>query len=65
MLLAQAAFIIFTPMLFPWYLAGVLPLLVLRRDPALLLIAVLIPIADEVLIGYHTIGVWLSAAWVP
>ena len=65
MLLAQAAFIVFTPTLFPWYLAGMIPLLVLRRDPALLLIAVLAPLADEVVTRYHTTGAWQSAPWVP
>jgi hypothetical protein len=64
MLLAQAAFLVCSPTLFPWYLIGMYPLLVLRPDPALLAIGTLAPLADEVIIKFHTQGLWEPAAWV-
>jgi len=63
MLLAQAAFVIFTPTLFPWYLIGMYPLLALRPDPALLALGILAPLAEEMMIGYHATGVWHLAVW--
>lgn len=63
MLLAQAAFIACTPTLFPWYLIGMYPLLVLRPDPALLAIGVLAPLVDEVVVGHHLQGIWEPALW--
>jgi hypothetical protein len=65
MLMIQAAFYICTPTLFPWYLVGMYPLLVLRPDPALLALGILIPLADEVLIPFHATGIWAPAGWVP
>lgn len=64
MLMIQAAFIICTPTLFPWYLAGMFPLLALRPDPALLALGILIPLADEVLIHFRMTGTWAPAMWV-
>ena len=64
MLLIQAAFVVCTPTLFPWYLIGMYVLLVLRPDPALLALFILIPVADEVLVGYHASGIWNPAGWV-
>lgn len=63
MLLALVAWIICTPTLFPWYLVWVLPLLVLRPDPALIALVILAPLTEEVLIGYHADGVWKPAVW--
>jgi alpha-1,6-mannosyltransferase len=63
MQLALAAFVICTPTLFPWYLIVMFPLLVLRPDPALLALAVLIPVADEVVIQYHASQTWSAAGW--
>lgn len=64
MLLASVAFIVFTPTLFPWYLIGFIPLLVLRPDAALLSLVILIPLADQVVIDHHVRGVWRLASWV-
>ena len=44
--LAMVCFIVFTTTLFPWYLIIMFPLLVLRPDPVLLIIAILISITD-------------------
>ena len=61
---AQLVFIIFTPTLFPWYLISALPLLVLRRQPALLVLMVLVPVADLVVINHQLQDVWTEATWV-
>jgi hypothetical protein len=63
LLMAGAAWIICTPTLFPWYLAWLIPLVVLRPDPALCSILVLIPLVQNVLIGFHTNGTWQPAVW--
>ncbi len=63
-LMIQAAFIVCTPTLFPWYLIGMYVLLVLRPDPALLALGVLVPVVDEVLMEYHATGIWDPAGWV-
>jgi alpha-1,6-mannosyltransferase len=62
-LLAQTAFIAFTFTLFPWYLIGMIPLLVLRPDPALLALTCLVPLADQVVIGHQLRGVWAPTLW--
>ncbi len=43
---------------FPWYLTWLLPFLVLRPSPALLLWTALAPLAYHVLIGYHALSRW-------
>jgi hypothetical protein len=63
MMLAWTAFIVFTPTLFPWYLAGLLPLLALRPDPALLYLAATAILAEEVIVGYRATGAWEPAPW--
>jgi hypothetical protein len=63
MLLAMTAFVIFTPTLFPWYLIMMFPLLALRPNPALLALAVLIPVVDEVVIQFYVADVWSPAVW--
>ena len=63
MLLIQTAFVICTPTLYPWYLIGLVPLLVLRPEPALLALITLVPLTDEVVIDYHRSGLWAPALW--
>ena len=63
MLMACAAFIICTSTLFPWYLAWVVPFLVLRPDPALLSLTVTAALFEEVTVGYNTTGDWVPALW--
>jgi alpha-1,6-mannosyltransferase len=63
MLMAVTAFIVCTPNLFPWYLFLMLPLLVLRKDPALLLLSVLIPITETVTLDFRLTGVWHQPLW--
>jgi len=63
MLLAVLAYVVATPVLFPWYLAVAIPLLVLRPDPALLALVVTIPLTDEVVVRYWTDGTWQPALW--
>lgn len=61
---AYLVFVTLTPTLFPWYLVSALPLLVLRPHPALLGLTILIPLADQVVIGHQMYGVWREVAWV-
>lgn len=63
MLMAFASFVICTSTLFPWYLAWVVPLLVLRPDPALLSLTVTASLFEEVTIGYNYTGDWTPALW--
>jgi hypothetical protein len=63
LLMAVAAFVACTPNLFPWYLFLMMPLLVLRPDPALLLLSVLIPITETVTLEYRQSGVWRQPLW--
>ncbi len=63
-LLAQTAFVVCTFTLFPWYLIGMIPLLVLRPHPALLALYCLAPLSDQVVIGHQLRGVWQPAHWV-
>jgi alpha-1,6-mannosyltransferase len=45
-LMALAAVFVMSPVLFPWYVVWAVPLLVLRPDPALIALAVLVPTTD-------------------
>ena len=63
--LAFCAFCVCTPTLFPWYLICLMPLLVLRPDPSLLVLAALVPLSQVVNLGYQVDGVWALPAWVP
>lgn len=62
-LLALTAWVIFTPALFPWYLICVVPILAMRRDPALLALVSLAPLVELVNVGYLTDGRWHPLAW--
>lgn len=61
---AFLSFVVFTTTLFPWYVISALPLAVLRPRPAILGLTILLPLADQVVIGYQTLGIWQEAAWV-
>ncbi len=63
LLLAYAAFAICSPNLLPWYLIGLLPLLVLRPDPALLWLAVSIPVTEVVMVGWRQQQLWQLPLW--
>jgi alpha-1,6-mannosyltransferase len=63
LLLAVMAFVVCTPNLFPWYLFLMMPLLVLRPDPSLLALSVLIPITDTVTLDLMRTGIWRQSAW--
>jgi alpha-1,6-mannosyltransferase len=63
MLMAFASFVICTSTLFPWYLAWVVPFLVLRPDPALLSLTITAGLFEEVTIGYGATGDWEPALW--
>ena len=63
-LLAMAALVALSPVLFPWYLVWLLPLLVLRPDPALLALCLLAPLSELVMIPYAATGTWHEPLWV-
>jgi alpha-1,6-mannosyltransferase len=63
LLLAATAFIVCTPNLFPWYLFLMMPLLVLRPDPALLALSVLIAITETVTLDLRLTGLWRQPFW--
>jgi hypothetical protein len=63
LLLAMGAFVVCTPNLYPWYALWMFPLLALRRDPALLALGVLLPLAEAVNIAWRTEQVWAPPLW--
>lgn len=64
LLLAATAFIVFTPNLFPWYLFWIYPILVLRPDPALLLLGTFVILTEEIVPRYRETGAWEPRLWV-
>ncbi len=62
--LAMGAFVVCTTTLFPWYLIWMFPILVLRPDPALLLLSALSPLTEIVSIGFRLDGSWDLPLWV-
>jgi len=58
MFMIYGAYIIFTAAIFPWYLIWLLPLLIVNRNPAFLLLTVTIFLSYNVLIGYYSVGSW-------
>lgn len=65
MLAAWAALALCSPVVFPWYLVWMLPLLVLVPDPALLALVALAPLAELVGVHYFSEGLWALPGWVP
>lgn len=63
-LIAATAFVVVSPLLPPWYVIWIVPLLVLRPQPALWAFACLVPLTDFVLIGYVEDKVWALPVWV-
>ena len=62
-LLSLTAFMVFTPTLFPWYLTLLTLLLALRPSMAVLWLVATVPLADEVVVGWRTQGLWEPALW--
>ncbi len=63
LLLAWTAFVICTPNLYPWYAVWMLPLLVLRPDPALWALALLLPLSEVVNIDWRLHQQWQPPRW--
>ncbi len=61
--LAMAAVVAFSPVVFSWYLVWLVPLVVLRPDPALLAVLLLIPLTNVVQINLFLKGTWHQPAW--
>ena len=62
-LLALTVMVAVSPVLFPWYLVWMVPLLVLRPDPALLALVVLAPLSEIVVVDWVIGGVWSPSPW--
>ncbi len=63
MITAIIGLIAFAPTLFPWYLIWILPLLVLRPNPAVLAFCLLAPLSEWVQIDFQALGVWSPPLW--
>ena len=63
LVIVQIIWVICSATLFPWYLIWVLPLLVLRFEPALAALVLLAPLSHEVLLNFQTTGVWAPKLW--
>ncbi len=63
LLVAWTAFVICTPNLYAWYAIWMLPLLVLRPDPALLALAILLPLSEVVNIDWRLHRIWKVPLW--
>lgn len=61
--LALCAPLLFSPVVFPWYLCVLLPLLALAPSAFLLVWVSLAPLSYEVLNGFTTTGIWAPATW--
>jgi hypothetical protein len=57
-------YIILTPSLFSWYLVWILPLLMVTRNMAFLVLSGTIFLSYHVLIGYYTHGAWSEYWWL-
>jgi hypothetical protein len=63
LLLAVLAFVVFSPAVFPWYLVWMFPLLVLRPDPAMLLLGALVLVSEVIVIGFRLEAIWDLPLW--
>lgn len=63
LLVAWTAFVICTPNLYAWYVVWMLPLLVLRPDPALIAMALLLPLTEVVNIEWRLHQIWKPPLW--
>lgn len=61
--LGLCAPLLFSPVLFPWYLCALLPLLALAPSAFLLTWVSIAPLTYEVLDGFALNGVWAPAVW--
>lgn len=61
--LALAAPLVFGPVVFPWYLTSLVPLVALAPRAALVAWICLVPLTYEVLVGAELRGVWEPALW--
>lgn len=63
-LVALAAFLLMSPVVYPWYLLNLLPLLVLWPSRPLLLLIAMSPLTYEVLVMKESFGIWRENLWV-
>jgi hypothetical protein len=61
--LALTAVFIFSPVVFPWYLVWLAPIVALRPDPALLALLVLAPLTTVVQIDLFYDDIWQQPTW--
>ena len=61
--LSMALILVFSPVVFPWYMMALIPLVVIAPRPFLLTWMCTLPATYEVLSGYYIDSVWLPANW--
>lgn len=61
--LALAVPLLISPVIFPWYLMPLVPLLALSPNRYLILWMICMPLTYEVLNGFLSEGIWLPAQW--
>jgi len=62
---AAGAYVIFSPALYPWYLAWLLPFLVINKNSAFLLLTGTSLLSYHVLIEYYATGEWYQLLTIP
>ncbi len=62
-LISMAAVFAMSPVVYPWYVVWIVPLVVLRPDPALIALSILIPITDIAAIGASFEGRGVAPLW--
>ncbi len=55
--------LVLSPVVFPWYLMVLVPLLAMRPSPVVILWVSLAPVTYEVLNGFASTGLWQPAVW--
>ncbi len=61
--LAIAAFLVFAPVVHPWYVAWMAPFVALRRDAEWVWMLAVVPLWYAPLAGWRHDGIWTEPAW--
>jgi len=61
--LALFTFMVFSPVLFPWYSLTLLPILALSPNLVISAFVLALPVTYEVIDNYNQLGIWAPATW--
>jgi hypothetical protein len=61
--LAMAAPLLVSPVVFPWYLSPLVPAIAFAPSAFMLAWVTTIPLTNEVVDGFETLGIWKPASW--